>query len=436
MTGASDRLNFLFATWEGGGSVGPALTVAAKMAARGHRVRVMSDRCNRPEAEAAGAAFVPWRRAPSRIDRTKDSDVFRDWEVATPQEQVQRVIDRIMTGPALAYAEDVIEELRREPADLVVSSEMLFGVMAGCEAVGQRFALLSCNISLLPMAGVPPLGPGLVPARTPEEEALHREVAEGNRAMFNAGLPALNAARAALGLTPLADLADQHLAAEKLLLGTSRAFDFAPPVLPPHILYVGPQLDDPHWAEPWRSPWPAADVRPLVLVGFSTSFQDHVGVLQRLIDGAGSLPVRLLVTLGATIAPEELSPAANTQLVRSAPHNRVMAEAALVITHGGHGTVTRALAHGKPMLVVPHGRDQNDNAARVTARGAGLMLPADATADEFRVAIETLLADSSYATAAAEFGARVADEIAGSPVAEELERIASCGCGNAERAAA
>ena len=432
----TEKLNLLFATWEGGGSVGPALTVAAKMAARGHRVRVMSDRCNRPEAEAAGATFVPWRRAPSRADRTKDSDVFRDWEVATPQEQVGRVIDRIMTGPALAYAEDVIEELRREPADLVVSSEMLFGVMAGCEAIRQKFALLTCNVSLLPMAGIPPLGPGLLPAQTPEDEALHREVAEGNRAMFNAGLPALNAARAALGLAPLAELADQHLAAEKLLLGTSRAFDFSPATLPPHVAYVGPQLDDPHWAEPWRSPWPEADVRPLVLVGFSTSFQDHVGVLQRLIDAAGSLPVRLLVTLGATIAPDELSPAANTRLVRSAPHNAVMQEAALVVTHGGHGTVTRALWHGKPMLIVPHGRDQNDNAARVTARGAGLMLPADAGADAFMAAIETLLGDPAYAAAAAELGARVADEIARSPVAEELERLALCRCENAERVAA
>ncbi|MGQ0588157.1 MAG: glycosyltransferase, partial [Sphingosinicella sp.] len=124
------------------------------------------------------------------------------------------------------------------------------------------------------------------------------------------------------------------------------------------------------------------------------------------------------------------------QLVRSAPHNQLMKEAALVITHGGHGTVTRALAHGKPMLVVPHGRDQNDNATRVTARGAGLMLPAEATIEEFRAAIETLLGDPGYAAAAAELGGRVADEIARSPVAEELERIALCGCGSAKRAAA
>jgi len=221
-------MSFLFTTWEGGGSVTPALTVASKLSDRGHQVRVMSDQCNRPEAEAAGATFVPWTRAPSRPDRSKDSDVFRDWEVNTPQEQFQRVLDRIMAGPSLLYAEDVIEELKREPADLVVSSEMLFGVMVGCEAIGQKFALLTCNVSLFPLDGVPPIGPGLTPARTAADEALHREVARANRRMFDSGLPAVNAARAAFGLPPLASLADQHRAAERLLLGTSQAFDFAP----------------------------------------------------------------------------------------------------------------------------------------------------------------------------------------------------------------
>jgi len=418
-------LNFLLTTWEGGGSVGPALTVARKLRQRGHAVRVMSDRCNRGEAEAAGARFSPWTRAPSRPDRSKDSDVFRDWEVATPPEQIQRVLDRIMTGPALAYAEDVIEELEREPADLVVSSEMLFGVMIGCEAVGQKHALLTANISLFPIPGIPPIGPGLMPAANAEDEALHAAVAQANREMEAGGLATLNVARAQLGLQPLATLGDQHLSAEHLLLGTARAFDFAPAELPPHISYVGPQLDDPAWAEPWQSPWSDEDERPLALVAFSTSFQDHVGVLQRIIDAAAGLPVRLLVTLGGTIRPDELSAHENSCLVETAPHNAVLRQTALVITHGGHGTVARSLVHRKPMLIVPHGRDQNDNAARVVARGAGLMLAAGSPAGEFAEAIRRLLTEPGFAAAARALGDLVAEEAENSPVVEELERIAA-----------
>ena len=435
MTEALERRSFLLATWEGGGSVTPILTVASKLASRGHRVRVMSDRVNRPEAEASGAAFIPWTRAPSRPDRSRDSDMMRDWEAANPQEGFARVLHRIMTGPALAYAQDVIEELRREAADLVVSNEMLFGVPLGCEALGQPMALLTCNVSLFPMDGVPPLGPGLPPARTAEDRALHAEITAGSRKMLDEGLPAVNAARAALGLAPLEALTDQHRYAERLLLGTSRAFDFAPADLPAHVAYVGPQLDDPAWAAPWHSPWSAADPRPLVLVGFSTTFQGHVEVLQRLIDGAADLPVRLLVTLGDTIAPEELAPATNCRLVPNAPHNAVMPEASLVVTHGGHGTITRALMHGKPLIVVPHGRDQADNAVRVTTRGAGLMVPAESGSEAFRTAIASVLADPAYAAAAQTLGARIAEEVHNSPVVDELEALAARRLGNALRAA-
>lgn len=52
-------MNFLLCTWEGGGSVAPMLTVAQKLVAAGHRVRVMSDACNRPEAEAPGSGVPP-----------------------------------------------------------------------------------------------------------------------------------------------------------------------------------------------------------------------------------------------------------------------------------------------------------------------------------------------------------------------------------------
>lgn len=416
--------NYLFATFEGGGTIAPALTAVRKLVARGHRVRFMSDACNRAEAEAAGAAFLPWTRAPSRRDKSRESDLIRDWEV-DPAEGFARTLDRLMIGPALGYAEDLIEALRREPTDLVVSNEMLFGPMVGCEAAGQRLALLSANLCVYPLLpGVPPLGAGLAPARNEEEEAGHAALAAAAKEMFNARLPLLNAARAALGLAPLGDVADQLGAAEALLLGTARAFDFPSQQPPSFVHYVGPQLDDPDWAEEWRSPWPADDERPLVLVAFSTSFQNHVGVLQRMVDAASDLPIRLLVTLGPALAPEEVRPATNSTLLRSAPHSRVMNEAALVVTHGGHGTVARALVHRVPMLLIPHGRDQADNAVRVTARGAGLSLRPDATAEEIRTALQRLVAEPAFRAAADTLGTKVAEEARSSPLVETLEALA------------
>lgn len=417
--------NFLFTNWEGGGNIPPALEAVGKLVRRGHRVRFMGEECNHADAEAAGATFVSWKRAPNRRDRSRESQGYNDWAAATPQEGLLSVVRDVWCGPALSYAQDVVEELRRETADLVVTNEALFGVMAGCESIGQRFVTFSPNISLSPLPGVPPLGPGLAPARNQEDRARHVEIAKAVGAMFDSGLPALNTARAALGLAPLDRVLDQFQAAEAELLATSRAFDFPADDLPSRVRYVGPQLGDPHWAQPWVSPWPASDSRALVVVGFSTTFQNHAGVLQNVIDALATLPARVLVTLGGSIKTGELRPSDNCVLVESAPHAAVMREAALVVTHGGHGTVIRALANRVPMLVIPHGRDQNDNAVRVTERGAGLSLMPNASTEEIRVACGRLLGEPPFRAAARQLGDLVATEAEGSTLVQELEAAAA-----------
>ena len=416
-------LKLLFATWEGGGSVPPVITAAQKMIRRGHDVRIMSDVCNRPEVEEAGARFIPWTRAPSRPDKSKQSDILRDWEAVGP-EGLARLLDRIIAGPALAYAEDVSAELAAEGADLVVSLDMLLGVLAACERLGQPAVALGVNICVLPLPGAPPFGGGLAPARDEAERAALVELAHNLRKLFDGGLPALNNARAALGLKPLAHLADQVLAARSLLLATSEAFDFPWTPRPSYVRYVGPQIADPSWAGIWSPSWPKSDKRPLVLVGFSTTFQNHVGVLQRVLDSLAPLPVRVLLTCGDAIEPAELRAPANAVVVARAPHVAIMREAALVITHGGHGTLIRALAAGLPMLLIPHGRDQVDNARRVTERGAGLVLGAEADTAEIGAAVSRLMDEPAFGDCARSLGAIVARDAESLRLVKELEAAA------------
>ncbi|GAA0869964.1 glycosyltransferase [Brevundimonas basaltis] len=412
---------FLFTTWEGGGNVAPPMTLAAQLRRRGHSVRFMCDEASRSEAAAAGVVFRPWTRAPNRPDRTRASDPTRDWDVASSAEGFQRMLATIMAGAADRYAADVLEELRREPADLVVTSEMLLGVMAACESIGQLHAVFAANLCIYPVEGMPIFGPGLPPARTDAERALHAEIAAGSVAMFDGGLPALNAARERLGLGPLDHLCNQIDSNAAYLLGTARAFDF-PAALPDRMTYVGPQLGAPAWTDDWNAPWEPTDGRPLVVVGMSSTFQNHAGVLQAVIDAAANLPVRAVVTL-ADIHPDEVIAARNVWLVRSAPHDALMREATLVVTHGGHGTVMRALKHRLPMLVIPHGRDQDENAVRVASRGAGLTLPPDAGVMQITRALERLLADDSFRRSADQLGQAIADETAATTAVQTLERL-------------
>jgi MGT family glycosyltransferase len=423
--------NFLFTTWEGGGNLPPVLTVARQLRQRGHRVRLLSDRVNQEDAAAAGLGFHAWQTAPSRPDRTPESCPLRDWEATNPHDGIGRLLDGIMFGPALDYAHDLAAVLEREPADLVLTSEMLFGVLAACERLGQRAVILAANLCVFPLDGMPVFGPGLPPPRTAEEKALHAQIRAGTTAMLNARLDGLNRTRMALGLMPLDAVLDQLEVAERYLLATSRAFDYPIEKLPELIRYVGPQLDEPTWIRRWRSPWPENDARPLILVGFSTTYQAHEAVLQKVVEAAAELPVRVLVTLGQ-IAPDTVRPAANTVLVASAPHNAVMQQAAVVVTHGGHGTVMRALKHERPMLVIPHGRDQDEDAARVVAHGAGLRLAAASSTEEIRGALQRLLSEASFTNAAQRLGSAIAEESKSVDVVAELEALAAepvcCGC--------
>ncbi len=420
----SRPLRFLFTTWEGGGTVGPPIAAAARLLKRGHHVRFQSDEASRTDAEAAGLEFRPWHKAPNRPNRGPATCPVRDWEAASPQEGIRRLMDKLMFGRSLDYARDVIAELEREPADLVVTSEMLPGVMAACESRGQRFAVLTSNLCFYPIPGMPAFGPGLPPPRNREEEEIHEQIRTATIGMFDHGLESLNHTRRVLKLPPLMHAANQVHTAERYLLGTSRAFDFPIARLPEFIRYVGPLLEDAPAGEGWSSPWPELDPRPLVLVGFSTTYQNHAGVLQAVMDAMAGMRVRVLVTL-CQVSPDEVNPPPNACVVSHLPHDVVMRDASLIITHGGHGTVMRALKHRKPLLIMPHGRDQDENAIRVTERGAGLNIPASSAVERIREAVRSLLENPALTNAAARLGEAITREPEDHAVEDMLEELAA-----------
>lgn len=412
----------LFTTWEGGGTVGPFIVAATRLMKRGHHVRFQCDEASRADAETAGLEFRPWCEAPNRLNRSPATCPVRDWEASSPQEGIQRLMDKLMFGRSLDYARDVIAELEREPADLVVTSEMLPGVMAACESRGQRFAVLASNLCFYPIPGMPAFGPGLPPPRNREEEEIHEQIRAATIGMFDHGLESLNHTRRVLKLPPLIHATDQIHAAERFLLGTSRAFDFPIARLPEFIRYVGPLLEDVPATEGWSPPWPEFDPRPLVLVGFSTTYQNHAGVLQAVMDAMAGMHARGLVTL-CQVSPGDVNPPPNACVVSHLPHDVVMRDASLIITHGGHGTVMRALKHRKPLLIMPHGRDQDENAIRVTERGAGLNIPASSAVERIREAIRSLLDNPAFTNAASRLGEAINREPEDQAVEDMLEEL-------------
>lgn len=415
--------DFLFATFEGGGNVSPMIAIAARLVRRGHLVRLMSDQCNRAEAERVGIEFIPWVTAPSRVDKMPATDFIRDWDAATPDVGFVWVRDRLMCGPALRYANDVVAAIQSRAPDLIVSNELLMGPGIAAQSTGRPFVLLGANVSLYPVPGVPPIGPGLLPAETEADREQHAAIAAAIRTLLNGGLPALNAARAALRLDPIVDVMEQLEASERYLLATSRAFDFPSDAPSSWVRYVGPELADPGWAQSWQSPWLETDERPLILVAFSSTYQNHLAVLERIAAALGNLPVRAVFTMGPGLAGLGFHAPPNVTVCESAPHGQLMRDAQLVITHGGHGTVVRALVAGVPLLCIPLGRDQGDNTVRVTTRNAGIGLSPAASVEEVRSAVIELLENARYRIAARHLGAAIAADAARSTAVDELEAL-------------
>jgi MGT family glycosyltransferase len=424
MSAPQDKKRFLFAHWEGGGNTPPTLAIVRRLTARGHSVHVVSDPCNRDEFEGVGATFASWRRPPVRVDRTAASDPLRDWEVKSPLALLARLRDRILVGPALLYARDLLDEFARQPTDAVVVNDMMLGAMMAGERTSVPTIGLSANICLYPLPGVPPFGPGFLPATGIAERIRDKAVAGVTRMVFGKTTAAYNQARAALGLAAIAHPLDQVKRLDRLLILTSPAFDFPAHRLPENIVYTGPELADPAWLNGWSDPRTTRDDRPLVLVGFSTTFQDQAATLQRVIQALATLPVTAIVTAGPAMNPAAFTPPPNVQICAGAPHSVLLKEASVAVTHAGHGTVIRSLAAGVPLLCMPMGRDQNDNAARVFAHGAGLRLSPSAPVEAIRQSLTDLLKVPRFRERAQQLGRQIVKDAADSRTVAILEEQA------------
>jgi UDP:flavonoid glycosyltransferase YjiC (YdhE family) len=97
----------------------------------------------------------------------------------------------------------------------------------------------------------------------------------------------------------------------------------------------------------------------------------------------------------------------------------VLAEAAAVVTHAGHGSVLKALAAGVPLVCMPMGRDQKDNTLRVLRLGAGVRVAKDAPADRIAAAVRQVLNDPDYGVAARRFADTLAEEARTRPSAAD-----------------
>lgn len=379
---------FAFATWDGGGNVPPAISVAQELVSRGHDVLFIGYEVQRKRFEAQGFKFDALRR----------SGLFDIYRADEPAQRVAGLMANVWASAE--HLDDVPDAVAMNSVDVLVVDFMMQGALASA-------ARLPVPVAVLAHSSIA----GLIP---PPESP-----------MGAARLAATNQLRAKASLAALPRLNEAWIG-YLTLVTTIPALDPAAAGADSCVRYVGPVFE--RFSEvAWDSPWDADDDRPLALVRFTTTgLWDQGGRIRNTLEALAHEPVRVLVS-----APQSLDVApvpANAAVRGFVPHAVVLPSAAVTVTHAGHGTVAASLAHGVPLVALPNpAADQPFLAATLQRLGAGLALDGESGPEAIRTAVQEVTRRPSYAGAARVLGDTIRAAPGAAGAAVELERLALTG---------
>lgn len=144
---------------------------------------------------------------------------------------------------------------------------------------------------------------------------------------------------------------------------------------PPGLHYTGPFVHA-RQRPAIDFPWDRLDGRPLLYASLGTLQNGSEAIFKTIASACAGIDAQLVISLGGGLDPSQLGALdGNPLVVRFAPQLEILKRATLVITHAGLNTVLESLSEGVPLVAIPLGNDQPGVAARVKARGAGLVVP-------------------------------------------------------------
>jgi UDP:flavonoid glycosyltransferase YjiC (YdhE family) len=199
----------------------------------------------------------------------------------------------------------------------------------------------------------------------------------------------------------------------------------------PASLDPSPFPDTRRYREPSTAPsgplpdWWDGSREPLVYMSFGTvlgHMSSADAVYRTALEAAAELDARVLLTTGHRFDSTQLGRVpGNVHVEPWIDQGDVLAEADLVVCHGGSGTTLGALGAGIPVVIVPLFADQHANGRKVAAAGAGIVVEyggdgktartpfADIEARRIAEATEDVLTQPSYGEQARHLAAEMAD---------------------------
>lgn len=407
------------------GHLNPAIEIVRALVARGHEVRVYTGKKFRARVEAVGASLAPMVRAYDYDDSDYDR-AFPGRGRLKGLKQITFDFKEVFVRPGANQRLDLLELLKGWPADVVLSDPGFVGAKLMYD-LGELPAWAVFNISVLglPSRDVPPFGLGVLPDYSAFGRLKNRALALlATRVAFASVNDLIRQERAKLGLAhePFAPVASPMLYLQPSIPG----IEYPRGDLLPSVHFIGALI--PQFAGTFAPPSWWDDVtgatKPVVLVTQGTVATNSDELITPTLQVLAQEDLLVVATTGGKALSGSVP--ANARVAPFIPFDRLMPHVQLMVTNGGYGGVTIALANGVPLVCAGTTEDKPEVGNRVAFAGVGVNLKTNTpTPEQIRRAVRQVLDAPTYRAAAQRLQAAYAQHDAPSEAALLLERLAA-----------
>ena len=395
-------LHVLLPTMGSAGDVHPFIALGAALQARGHRATILTNPIFQVLIEAQGIGFLPVGTAAEANAAIANPEL---WHLRKGFKVIAQVI-----VPAIAQIYRLIEK-HADSRTVVAFSSLAIGARVAQEKLGVPSASVHLQPSVIrTFVDQGMMGNVRLSASRPKwfKQGLFRII---DAVILDRRLKApLNDLRARLGLAPVDRVMHRWMHSPELVIAFFPEWFAAPqPDWPANTHAVGfPLWDADGEAAPLAEAeeFLSAGTAPIVFTPGSAG-----STMQRFfkesVKAARQLGLRaMLVTNYPEQVPRNLP--ANIKVFRYLPFSQVLPRAALLVYHGGVGTLAQGIKARIPHLVVPHGYDQFDSGWRIEQLGLGRSISQRRyRADRVARAIGNILHDDTSAQRRAAYASRI-----------------------------
>ena len=397
------RLNILLVPVGSAGDVHPFIGLGHELRRRGHDVTVFTNGYFESLVSEAGFKFVEFGTEAEFREVIGNPNIWK----ASPK-SAQLVFG--MSAEKADVQFDLIMQHNLPGSTVIAAGSLAFGARMANEKLDIPLGTVHLSPSLFTSVHDMPRLPVMNPPAWAPKFIKRFFWKMGDRVIGKKVLPTLNTHRRRIGLPPTNNIILDWWHSPQLILAMFPDWFGEPqPDWPAQAKCVGFPLYDERREQTISdtlNQWLISGDAPIAFTPGSANvharnfFRAAVGTCEKLKRRG------VLLTRHEQQLPDKLP--ASIRHVQFAPFSELLPRCAALVSHGGIGTVSQAIAAGIPQIVMPLAHDQFDNARRLETLGIGTSIPPhEFKADRVARTLKNLLGHQQVRSNCSEYAGRL-----------------------------